>query len=388
MIDSRAPLGDAVPAMSGSDCRPGSVAVVFGTRPEIIKLAGIIELLGVSARTIFSGQHFDQLLSQVFFEDLRLPPPDVMLAIGGRNRPQQIGELVLQLEKQFAANRPALVVVQGDTNTALGGALAANAMDLPLVHVEAGLRSFDRRMPEEHNRVVADHLADLCLAPTEQARENLLAERIPASRIDVTGNTVVDVATRLVPGREERAALLKSYGLTAGEFVLVTFHRPENVDDGDRLGRLVAYLEALPLPVLFPVHPRTRGHIDALGLAGRVNGVALVPPLSYRRFLGLAAECALMLSDSGGVQEEASVIKRPAVVVRRSTERPEVLGTFATLVPSLTELPDVVNQLLAQLDRVHRRLADIPSPYGDGHASVRCVRQIARLLEGSAGRIG
>jgi UDP-N-acetylglucosamine 2-epimerase (non-hydrolysing) len=363
-----------------ADLAPGSVATVFGTRPEIIKLSGIIEMLGDKARTIFSGQHFDRLLSDIFFDELRLPPPDVMLAVGGRSRAQQVGELVLRLEELFVARRPAIVIVQGDTNTTLGGALAANALGIPLIHVEAGLRSFDRRMPEEHNRVITDHLADECLAPTERARDNLLAEGIPEGRIAVTGNTVVDVATRLIPFPDERAALVSHLGLVARAFVLATFHRPENVDDADRLGTLLEHLAHLDLPVLFPVHPRTRQHIEAFGLDSRAGGVEMVAPVGYKTFLGLAAECALLVSDSGGVQEEASVVKRPAIIVRRSTDRPEVIGTFATLVPSLADLAPEVGRLLADLDDTHRRLADLPSPYGDGQASARCVRHIVGLL--------
>jgi UDP-N-acetylglucosamine 2-epimerase (non-hydrolysing) len=355
----------------------GSIAVVFGTRPEIIKLACIIELLGSRARTIFSGQHFDELLSRIMFEDLRLPHPDVMLGLGGRSRAQQIGELVLRLEQQFTERRPALVVVQGDTNTALGGALAANALEIPLAHVEAGLRSFDRLMPEEHNRVLTDHLADLCLAPTNQSRDNLLAERIAEARIAVTGNTVVDVASRLIPGPDRRADLLRRFGVSAEGFILATFHRPENVDDRERLGMLLEQLARLELPVVFPVHPRTRRRMQHCGLENRADGVHMVSPVGYQTFLGLAAECAFLLSDSGGVQEEATVVKRPAIVVRRSTERPEVIGSFATLVPSVVDLPRVVRELLARLDHVHRTLAATESPYGDGQASARCVHHIA-----------
>jgi UDP-N-acetylglucosamine 2-epimerase (non-hydrolysing) len=365
-----------------ADLDTASVAIVFGTRPEIIKLAGIIELLGASARTIFSGQHFDDLLSRIFLEDLHLPPPDVMLAIGGRSRARQIGELMLRLEEQFVERRPALVVVQGDTNTALGGALAANALEIPVVHIEAGLRSFDRGMPEEHNRVVADHLADLCLAPTQQAMENLLAERIPQGRIAVTGNTVVDVACRLMPTAKERTDLLGTLGLVAGAFILATFHRPENVDDIDRLSTLLGHLSRLDLPVLFPMHPRTRKQIQAYRLESRGTAVQMVPPVGYKTFLGLAAECAFLISDSGGVQEEASVVKRPVIVVRRSTERPEVLGTFATLVPSLDDLPAVAGQLLGCIEDTHSRLAAMPSPYGDGQASARCVHHITLALKG------
>jgi UDP-N-acetylglucosamine 2-epimerase (non-hydrolysing) len=369
--------GDAPSGEDDLRLDPGSVAVVFGTRPEIIKLAGVIELLGPAARTIFSGQHFDELLSRVFFEELRLPPADVMLAVGGRSRAQQLGELVLRLEEQFIERRPGVVVVQGDTNTALGGALAANALEIPLVHVEAGLRSFDRRMPEEHNRVVIDHLADLCLAPTEHAHRNLLAERIPDSRIAVTGNTVVDVALRMLPPAGERAVLLRRLDLAPARFVLSTFHRPENVDDVGRLRILLGHLSRLELPVLFPVHPRTHRQIEVHGLQHEAAGVRLVPPLGYREFLGLAAECAFLLSDSGGVQEEASVVRRPAIVIRRTTERPEVLGTFATLVPVLDDLPGVARELLASLTEQHGRLAGMPTPYGDGRASVRSVRHIA-----------
>lgn len=365
--------------------KPGAgAAVVFGTRPEIIKLAGIVELLGARATTIYSGQHFDHLLSEVFFGELNLSQPDVRLAVGGRSRAQQIGQVVLGLEGQFDAHRPSAVIVQGDTNSALGGALAANAVGVPLVHVEAGLRSFDRAMPEEHNRVVIDHLADLCLAPTEQARDHLLAERIPPERVAVTGNTVVDAASRLLPGPAERAGLVSDLGLERGAYVLATFHRPENVDDAGQLASLLEHLARLGLPVLFPAHPRTRKRVDAFELGGPAAGVRMVAPIGYRAFLGLAAECAFLVSDSGGVQEEASVVKRPALVVRRSTERPEVQGTFATLVPSLADLPDAAAGLLAGLAGTHRWLAGLPTPYGDGRASARCVHHIARMLEDRA----
>lgn len=192
---------------------PRSIAVVFGTRPEIVKLAGVIEHLGERALTIYSGQHFDELLSEVFFEELGLPQPHIVLKVGGRSRGQQIGELVGTIEKIFDSARPRAVVVQGDTNTSLGGALAANAVGIPLAHVEAGLRSFDRRMPEEHNRVMADHLSDLCLAPTERSRQNLMREGILQSRIAVTGNTVVDTAVRVVPEADERRRQLEGMGV-------------------------------------------------------------------------------------------------------------------------------------------------------------------------------
>jgi UDP-N-acetylglucosamine 2-epimerase (non-hydrolysing) len=364
-----------------SDAAPrptaGPVAVVFGTRPEIIKLARIIQLLGTRARTLFSGQHFDDAVSRRLFEELGLPPPDVVLAVGGLSRAQQIGQVVLALESQFNVQRPAVVVVQGDTTTALGGAIAANALDLPLVHVEAGLRSFDRRMPEEHNRVVIDHLADLCLAPTAQARDNLLAERVPPERIVVTGNTVVDVASRVMPAREERAEILGRHDVEAGRFILATFHRPENVEDAGHLRSVLWHLGRLGRPVLFPVHPRTRQRLNAFGIQTSGDAaVRMIPPVGYKTFLALAAECAFLVSDSGGIQEEATVVKRPAIVVRRSTERPEAMGTFCRLVPELADLTSVAGELLARLDEAHRELAATSSPYGDGEASLRSVHHI------------
>lgn len=371
------PTHDASPSARLLD---GTVATVFGTRPEIIKLAGIIEALGDRGSTIYSGQHFDQLLSDVFFDELELGTPDVMLAVGGRTRGQQIADLVLRLEERFATQRPAAVVVQGDTNTALGGALAANALDIPLAHVEAGLRSFDRHMPEEHNRITVDHLADVCLAPTEQARKNLLEEGIPGERIAVTGNTVVDAATRLLPGPRERAALLRRIDLTAGHFVVATFHRPENVDDARQLAALLGRLAELDVPVAFPVHPRTRRRIDDFGLEADLGRIRLMDPLPYGTFLGIAAESAFVVSDSGGVQEEASIVKRPAIILRKSSDRPEVLGTFTELVSSVDDLVPAARTLLGHLDDMHRRLSRMPTPYGDGRASTRCVEQIEALV--------
>lgn len=364
------------------DLPPGSVAVVLGTRPEIVKLAHLIAGLGNRARVIHTGQHYDYELSAVFFEAFGIPEPAVFLGVGGRTRAGQIAAALGALDELFASEPPRVVVVQGDTNTTLAGALAANAHEIPIVHVEAGLRSRDRRMPEEHNRVVADHLADLCLAPTDTARRHLLAEQIPDERIEVTGNTVVDVAARLVPDAGERAALLDQLGVCPADFALATFHRPENVDDVERLGALLDELSRLPLPVVFPVHPRTRQRICAFGLEDRAEGLLMVPPFGYRAFLGLAAECAFLLSDSGGVQEEASVVKRPAIVVRRSTERPEVVGTFAVLVPSVADLARVVDEVLTDLPARHRRLSGLPSPYGDGRASQRCVEHILQLTNG------
>jgi UDP-N-acetylglucosamine 2-epimerase (non-hydrolysing) len=361
-----------------------SVVVILGTRPEIIKLGHIIRLLGPAASIVHTGQHFDVGLSQVFMEAFQLPLPDAELGVGGATRGAQIGHTVTELDGFLRANSPAVVVVQGDTNSAAAGALAANACEIPLVHVESGLRSFDRRMPEEHNRVVADHLADLCCAPTQVNRLNLRNERIPENRIIVTGNTIVEAVNSLLPLPDRRAALVSEYGLRRGEFILSTFHRPENVDDPGTLRTIIDQLAHLPMPVVFPVHPRTAARIeDNAVLADLVAHVVVAEPLGYESFLGLAAESAMLITDSGGVQEEASILKRPVLVVRRSTERPEVLGTFAERVEPGPEITAVATRWLGGLAELHARLADLPTPYGDGTASEKTVAGIATLVAAS-----
>ncbi len=355
--------------------------VVLGTRPEIVKLAHIIRILGPDASVIHTGQHYDADLSDSFFDQFDLPEPNGYLGIGGETRGKQIGATVTALDGLFAERSPIAVVVQGDTNTVFGAAVAANARQVPLIHVEAGLRSHDRRMPEEHNRVVTDHLADLLLAPTETNRDNLHGEGIPDERIVVTGNTVVEAVQELMPAAAARRHLLREYGVEPNQFVLSTLHRPENVDDPDTLQTVLAELAGLPLPVILPIHPRTGERVERFGLATLLEKLQVVDPIGYRQFLGLGAESAFLVSDSGGVQEEVSVYKRPVLVVRRSTERPEVLGTFAERVEPGPRIAEVTGRWLDDLPDLHERLAATPSPYGDGSASQRSVESIRKLVD-------
>lgn len=355
----------------------GSVAIVFGTRPEAIKLAPIVEALGPAACVVHTGQHYDANMGSNVLDDVGIRRPEVALGVGGSSRGRQIGDATSKLDAQFCLHRPAVVVVQGDTNATVAGALAANARDIPLVHVEAGLRSHDRRMPEEHNRVLVDHLADLCCAPTAVNAGHLVAEGIAAERIDVTGNTIVEAVAALVPDGNKRRQVLERFGLDDSEFVLATIHRPENVDDTGPLAAILRAFAELPVPVVLPLHPRTRARILAARLDRLLDHVHVTPPLGPVDFLALEAAAVLWISDSGGLQEEASVLKKPVLVVRRSTERPEVHGTFAELVPAG---PAITERACAWLDDPRRRaqLADLPSPYGDGTASARIVTQIVR----------
>jgi UDP-N-acetylglucosamine 2-epimerase (non-hydrolysing) len=362
------------------------VAFVVGTRPEIIKVAPLIRILGDRARFVHTGQHYDDNLSAQFLAELRLGEPDLHLGVGGRSRGAQIGDATTQLEESFRADPPSVVVVHGDTNATVAGALAANATTIPLVHLEAGLRSFDRAMPEEHNRVVADHLADLCLAPTETNRANLAAEGIGGDKVMLTGNSVVDAVIDLLPTPFERSATLIRHGLVAGEFALATFHRPENVDDPETLGDILRSLGAAPCPVVVPLHPRTRAKIEGFGLTDLLEPLRVADPVGYREFLALAAESALLVSDSGGVQEESSIIKRPVLVVRNSTERPEILGTFAQLVPPGPLVDEGIAEIYKDRDAIHARLALLPSPYGDGTSASRSIAGITRLVTQRAPR--
>jgi len=363
-----------------TDLAPDSVAVVLGTRPEIIKLAHIIRLLGPAARVIHTGQHYDANLSAMFFQAFDLAPPTHFLEVGGEPRGIQIGEATSRLTRMFLDDPPRAVVVQGDTNAVLAGSLAANATDIALVHVEAGLRSYDRAMPEEHNRVVCDHLSDLCLAPTGTSAANLAKEGIAGSRVAITGNPVVEALHSLLPPTDQRSQMLSRYGLQSNRFILSTFHRPENVDDHHTWETILSDLARLPLPVVLPLHPRSRHRAASFGLQPLLDQIRVVDPLPYPQFLALLSECALSVSDSGGVQEEVSVVKRPMVVVRNSTERPEVLGTFAVLRQPGDGVGEAVIQILQSLQDTHHQLAQTPSPYGDGTASQRSVTLIERLV--------
>jgi UDP-N-acetylglucosamine 2-epimerase (non-hydrolysing) len=352
----------------------------MGTRPEIVKLAPIIGSLPEPPVVIHTGQHYDAAMSGVFFEAFGLAEPKHRLEIGGRSRGEQIGRATADLDRLFDEIQPAVVVAQGDTNSTLAAGLAANARSIPLVHVESGLRSHDRRMPEEHNRIVTDHLADLCLAPTAVSASNLAAEGIPDNRIVITGNTVVDAVNHLLPSAEERKGFLERHDLVPNGFVLSTFHRPENVDQPEALKTIVDQLHRLDRPVLLPLHPRTRSVAQRHGIDMTVGQVRIVEPLGYIEFLGLLAECSLAIADSGGLQEEVSVLKRPMVVVRNSTERPEVLGTFCTLVQVGDDIARVGIEWLEGNPHSHEEIALFPSPYGDGHAASRSVTAIEDLL--------
>ncbi|MFJ9691547.1 non-hydrolyzing UDP-N-acetylglucosamine 2-epimerase [Kitasatospora sp. NPDC101183] len=361
---------------------PTDVALVLGTRPEIVKLAGVARLLGPRARIVWTGQHWDPTLTTSFFEQYGLPRPDHLLTgIGGEPRGRQLGLMVSALSDHFAARRPAAVVVQGDTNSAAAGALAAHCAGVPVVHVEAGLRSFDRAMPEEANRRLIAPVADLHCAPTATAAAYLLREGIEPQRVVVTGNTVVEATLETLPPEGRVRRILAEHGVVPDGYVLATVHRPENTDDPARLTRILDQLAALALPVLLPLHPRTAAALGRLRLDHTATALRRIPPLDHATFLALARHSRLLVSDSGGVQEECTVLKRPLIVVRNSTERPEAVAAgFARLARPGPELATALREVLAD-ETLPARLARTPSPYGTGDASTTIVTALrARYL--------
>jgi UDP-N-acetylglucosamine 2-epimerase (non-hydrolysing)/UDP-GlcNAc3NAcA epimerase len=349
---------------------------VIGNRPQFIKAAAVSPRLRESAQEVLlhTGQHFDDELSAVFFTELGVPTPDRQLGISGRSNSSQTARMLGALDPVLAAEAPDLVLVYGDTNSTLAGALAGALAGVPVVHVEAGMRSFDRTMPEELNRVLVDHASDLLLCSTEVACANLRRESVPG-RIELVGDVMVDVALSVARRARERTQLLERYGLRPGAYVLATAHRAGNVDDPLRLARLVELLCAVPIPVLLPLHPRTAGRLRAAGLTDRLQGaVTLTPPLGYLELTTLLYNARAVLTDSGGLQKEAYLAGVPCVTLRANTEWTEtVQAGWNTLVDLDQAAALEALQRTPPLER--------PSLYGDGHAGERVVAAL-RLMFG------
>jgi UDP-N-acetylglucosamine 2-epimerase (non-hydrolysing) len=270
-------------------------------------------------------------------------------------------------------------VVQGDTNTANASAQAAHYLGIPVVHVEAGLRSWDRAMPEEINRMIVGVVADLHCCATEGNAAHLRAAGVRDDAIVVTGNPIVEATLATLPDGDEQRRLLDAYHLDDGGFVLATIHRPENVDDGERLTAILAELGHLPWPIVLPLHPRTADRIQTFGLEDLANALRIIAPIDHRSFLALAARARVVVSDSGGVQEEVTVLKKPLVVVRNSTERPEAVAAGFSVMAQPDEIAGAVGVMAAPA--VAARLVTLPCPFGDGHAGQRIAAATCALAD-------
>jgi UDP-N-acetylglucosamine 2-epimerase (non-hydrolysing) len=355
------------------------VASVVGTRPNFMKTAPVIAELNRRPESfehvlIHTGQHYDDSMSAIFPEELGVGKPEHMLAAGSGTHAKQTARVMDRLEPVLADISPDFVLVPGDVNSTMAAALVAAKLHIPVGHIEAGLRSFDRTMPEEINRVVADQVSDVLFTHSPEARENLLAEGRPERAIHFVGNTMIDTLVALRP-RIEAGDAPGRHGLEQGAYVVVTLHRPALVD-GPLLAETMRQLEALAghLPVVFPAHPRTRAAIDALGIRVRSERLRLIEPIGYLEFLGLVMGAAGVLTDSGGIQEESTFLGIPCFTLRANTERPITveLGTN-TLLGLAPERIDEVPRLLED-ERTKRH--DVP-PLWDGRAAARVVDVLA-----------
>jgi UDP-N-acetylglucosamine 2-epimerase (non-hydrolysing) len=356
------------------------VVHVVGARPNYMKVAPVYAALErsrlVDQRLVHTGQHYDPEVNDVFFAELPLPEPHAMLQVGSGTHAEQTARALVDLERLFAAWRPDLVVVPGDVNSTLSAALAAAKLNIPICHLEAGLRSFDRTMPEEHNRRLTDHLSTLLLTHSEDANDNLKAEGIDEDAIELVGNTMIDTLVANI-ARARRRAAWRDYGLVQRKYVLVTLHRARLVDDPKLIRRTIAALEkvAVEIPVLFPVHPRTRARLLELNGDGP-RLVQLAPPLPYAEFLSLQAGSAAIVTDSGGIQEESTALGIPCFTVRDNTERPITVTHGTNKVLGLD--PAAVAQIPERLRTTRRTV--VP-PLWDGRAGERAAKAIERLLD-------
>jgi len=355
------------------------LAIVVGARPNFIKIAPImLAIREHNARSanrriepllIHTGQHYDFQMSQVFFQELAIPEPDIHLAIGSGTHGEQTGRCMIEIEKVLTGRKPDMVMVLGDVNSTLAAALAAAKMQIPVAHVEAGLRSFDRTMPEEINRVLTDHVSELLFCPTKTAVENLRREGV-ANGVYLTGDVMVDA---LMSCREaaERSNILERLGLVNGQYVVATVHRAGNTDDKRNLQSILDALSASHERVVFPIHPRTRQAMTRMAVEPPAENVSLVEPLGYLDFLKLVSHARKILTDSGGLQKEAYILGVPCVTLRENTEWLETLELgWNTLVGS-----DEGRILAALRDPV--TTAQSGAAYGDGKSSVVIVEILA-----------
>jgi len=351
------------------------LSIILGTRPEIIKMSPVIrecENQELNFFILHTGQHYSYNLDKIFFLDLELPEAKYNLDVGSGTHAEETGKMLVGIEKILKEEKPDVILVEGDTNIVLAGALAASKLHIKVGHVEAGLRSYDRSMPEEINRILADHASDYLFAPTEKAKENLLGEGVEENKIFVTGNTIVDAVYKNLEIARREADALKKFNLNPEEYLLVTNHRQENVDVKNRLKGILEGLELVyntfKFPIIYPIHPRTVKRIKEFGLEVP-NGIELIEPVGFLAFLQLEANSKLVLTDSGGVQEETCILKVPCVTLRDNTERPETVEVGSNVLSGVNQ-----NKILECVNFMLRKGRNWENPFGDGRSGSRIVK--------------
>lgn len=349
---------------------PMKIITIVGARPQFIKAAVVSRALRAQSQDvhevlIHTGQHYDVNMSDVFFDELAIPRPDHHLGIGGGTHGQNTGRMIEHIETVLHKVQPAWILVYGDTDSTLAGALAAVKLHFPVAHVEAGLRSFNRRMPEEINRVLTDHAANLLFTPTETATRNLAREGLTGSKVQQVGDVMYDAALFYGAWADRHSRILAQLGLSSRGYILVTLHRAENADDADRMRGILAGFAVSPKPILWPVHPRTRKRLQEFGLTLPAT-IRPIDPVGYLDMVMLEQHAALIATDSGGVQKEAYFHQVPCLTLREETEWVETLDNgWNRLVGADTE------QLASALHQTWQPGVPQPQVYGDGHAAER-----------------
>ena len=360
---------------------------VVGARPNFMKMAPVHRALGaypnVQSHILHTGQHYDRLMSDVFFEDLQLPLPHISLGVGSGSHAEQTAGIMIAFERHVMTERPDLVVVYGDVNSTMAAALVCAKLGIPCAHVEAGLRSGDRTMPEEINRIVTDRIAQLLLVTEPSGRRNLEQEGVRAAAIVDTGNVMIDSLAGLL----EREGITERRARAGRGLILVTLHRPSNVDDAQRFSHIAGFLESLSArhDVLFPVHPRTRKQIEASQIGARLaNRVRLVEPLRYRDFVRHMTEASLIVTDSGGIQEESAYLGVPCLTLRTTTERPITVDAGTNVLENACngDLPGAAERLMERTYPSIGANAVLRAAHWDGRAGERVARALRKFLAG------
>lgn len=363
------------------------IIVVAGARPNFVKIGPLMKAFRAAGRIdsllVHTGQHYDQKMSQVFFEHLGIPLPDVNLGVGGGSHAAQTAGIMTAFEPVVQEHKPAAVLVVGDVNSTIACGLVASKLGVKLVHVEAGLRSFDRSMPEEINRLLTDAISDLLFCTEHSGVENLRHEGVPAEKIFLVGNVMVDSLLSSL-SKAEQSPVLSELGLEKGRYAVLTLHRPSNVDDPATLMEILAALDVVQreLPIVFPVHPRTRKNLSAPDMAAKVAampGLKLIDPAGYLDFLRLTSCARIVLTDSGGIQEETTILKVPCLTLRENTERPITveMGTNRLVGTDAKAIAAAFQEAMAGNVRPSQ-----PPPMWDGHAAVRIEKILAEELDG------
>jgi len=351
------------------------ISIILGTRPEIIKMSPVIrecQKQHLSFFILHTNQHYSENLDKVFFQDLNLPQPKYNLKIGSGTHGEETGKMLIGIEKILLKEKPDIVLVEGDTNTVLAGALAAAKLHIKVGHIEAGLRSYFWEMPEEINRVLTDHCSDFLFAPTSRAKENLLKEGIARNKIFVTGNTIVDAVYQNLKIAGKKSKILSKLSLQKEEYFLLTTHREENVDKKERFQGILQGLNLIykkfNLPIVYSAHPRAKKMIEKFKL-NIPKGVRLIEPLGYLDFLSLEASAKLILTDSGGIQEESCILKIPCVTLRDNTERPETLEVGSNILAGINP-----QKILISTSKMINKRRNWKNPFGDGKTSVKIIK--------------